>query len=73
MKTFRKIIILVSLVVVPVLFALADPPGPPPPGGNPSGTGNQVGAPIDGGLLILLMMGAAYGTRKIYNLRKEEK
>ena len=29
--------------------------------------------PIDGGLSILLAAGAAYGAKKVYNFRKEEK
>ncbi len=50
---------------------------PPPPPGGAAGTGNESGnsqggsAPIGGGLFILLGLGAAYGGRKVYNLRKE--
>ncbi|MEI8006485.1 MAG: hypothetical protein WCI48_09770 [Bacteroidota bacterium] len=46
---------------------------PPPPPGNPSGGGGgggPVGAPIDGGLGILLSMGVVYGGRKYYQARK---
>jgi len=55
-------------------IAKADPPPPPPPGAHGSG-GNQppAGAPIDGGLGILLAMGAAYGGKKLYNARKKGK
>ena len=39
---------------------------PPDPGGDP--TGDPVGgAPIGGGLVILLSLGAAYGSKKIYD------
>lgn len=42
---------------------------PPPPGGSggggPSGSDLPVGAPIDGGLTILLVLGAAYGSKKV--------
>ncbi|MEI7982131.1 MAG: hypothetical protein WCI71_10795 [Bacteroidota bacterium] len=47
---------------------------PPPPPGNPSGGGGggPVGAPIDGGLGILLAMGAAYGGKKLYQIRRKK-
>jgi hypothetical protein len=47
----------------------ADAPGPPP--GNHGGGGNVPGggAPIDDGLYILLIAGAAYGARKLYQVR----
>lgn len=44
---------------------------PPPPPGGSNTQGNKQGAPIGGGLFILLGLAAAYGGRKIYNLRKE--
>ena len=49
---------------------------PPPPPGNPGGGGGgggPVGAPIDGGLGILIAMGAVYGGRKYYQARKSGK
>ena len=53
---------------------MADPPAPPPPGEHGSGNnGPPVGAPIDGGLGILLAMGGAYGARKLYKSRKDKK
>jgi hypothetical protein len=46
---------------------LADPPGPPGPGGNPASGGSApVGAPVDDGILVLLVLGTAYGGYKIY-------
>lgn len=52
--------------------AMAQAPPPPPPGGSNS-SGNQLGgnAPIGGGLFILLGLGAVYGGRKMYKLKKE--
>ncbi len=43
--------------------------GPPDPPGNPSTSGGPVGgsAPITGGIGILLALGAAYGSKKVYN------
>ena len=54
------------------VFAQGDPPDPPghgesddqQPGGN---------APVSGGVLMLLTMGAAYGGKKVYDMRKMEK
>ncbi len=44
---------------------------PPDPGGDP--TGEPVGgAPIGGGLVILLSLGAAYGGKKFYDSKKED-
>jgi len=53
---------------------------PPPPPGGSSGAGDgtggddtsRTGAPIGGGLFILLGLGAAYGGKKLYDLRKEK-
>lgn len=33
---------------------------------------NPVGAPIDGGLSILLAAGAAYGAKKVYDFRNNQ-
>lgn len=48
------------------VYAQSSPPA------NHGATGNQSGggAPIGGGLLILLGLGAAYGGKKLYNHRK---
>lgn len=48
--------------------------GPPPPPADHGAGGNQTadnGAPIGGGLFILLGLGAAYGSKKLYDLKKE--
>ena len=45
---------------------------PHPNGGSGPGTGNTPvggGAPIDGGLTLMIVLGAAYGSKKLY--RKE--
>ena len=55
------------------IFAQDPPPGPPE---NPSDGGNGPvgeGAPIDGGLGILLALGGAYGGYKLYKYKKEQK
>ena len=65
--------LLITFLISFSISTLADPPGPP---GNPNtggGGGGPVGAPIDGGLGILLAMGAAYGGKKLYKARKDKK
>jgi len=76
MKTIFKRGILLSAILLSIFITsvvLADSPSPT--GGSPTGGGGgtPVGAPIDGGLSILLAMGAAYGGKKLYQARKEKK
>jgi len=71
MKKLRYIFIIAMLLTLPLLN-FAQPL--PYQNGNGSTIGNSpVGAPIDGGLSILLLLGAGYGARKIYGLKKKEK
>ncbi|MDP2387725.1 MAG: hypothetical protein Q8M29_15235 [Bacteroidota bacterium] len=53
--------------------SLAAGAGPPPPGG---GTGPTCWpppcVPIDGGITFLLLAGAAYGSKKVYDLKKNK-
>ena len=49
--------------------------GPPdPPDGHGSDQDEEPGgnAPLSGGVFILLGLGAAYGGKKVFDLRKEE-
>lgn len=71
MKNLKKIIIVLAFLTAP-LFLLAQNP-PHPNGGSGPGSGNTPvggGAPIDGGLSVLLVLGAAYGTKKVYQQMK---
>ena len=70
MKTLKLILVLVAIMALPLL-SLCDVPPPPPVGGG-GGTPGPVGAPIDGGVGILLAMGMAYGGKKLYAMRKEK-
>jgi hypothetical protein len=78
MKIFRKLF-LTMLFLFTSLFMVsvfADEPldnPPPPPGGGHGGGGNSQGAPIDGGVSILLALGAGYGSFKLYKKRKSDK
>jgi len=75
MKKIKQIIAIMIFISIP-MWMTAQPPHPN--GGNNPGSGNtQVNGqpyapcPIDGGLSILLVMGLAYGTRKVYKVKKE--
>jgi len=73
---FRTILILTVVFFGYSLLTLADPPVPPPPGGSPiDNGGTPVGAPIDGGLGILVILAGSvgYGGLKLYRARKEKK
>jgi len=69
-KTYFAILALLSLT----FYSVADNPGPPPPpgGGGPGGGGTPVGAPIDGGLGILLALGLGYGGMKLLKTKKDK-
>lgn len=73
MKKLKSYIAIISFLALP-FFSGADNPQPPPPpgGGGPGGGGTPVGAPIDGGLGILLALGLGYGGMKLYQAKKEK-
>ena len=78
MKIIRKLLLTMAFLFTGLFMAntIADPPldnPPPPPGGGHGGGGNSQGAPIDGGLGILLVIGAGYGSFKLYRIKKSEK
>jgi len=76
MKKIKKIIAILSLticLIIPISLLSQDVPPPPPSGGHGE-TGNQDGgAPIGGGLFILLGMGIAYGGVKGYKFYQKKK
>ena len=68
-----NLVVIVFFTLLSTTAVLASAPPPPPPGGP--GTGElPIGgsAPVGSGLVILLSMGAAYGAKKVYQLRKKE-
>lgn len=70
-RAIRTIIVSGILLAVPVIMMAQTPPHPN--GGNAPGTGNTPvggGTPIDGGFSIMLILGAAYGAKKVYRLKK---
>ncbi len=78
MKRIIRILTITAFLATAPLLLLAQAP-PHPNNGNAPGTGGhtntRVGggtAPIDGGLSILLILGAAYGTKKVFMVKREE-
>jgi hypothetical protein len=72
MKKLTKILLLISFVFLTIV-APADGPTPPAPPGDPSGGGQPVGAPIDAGLIVLLVLGACYGAWRLFEYQKSIK
>jgi hypothetical protein len=74
MKKAMKLLLVSGLFLALPLMFKGQPPSPPHPnGGDNPGSGNSTvggAAPIDGGLTFLLLLGAAYGSRKIYRIKK---
>lgn len=73
----KKILKLIRLLLISILISMnstliyAGSPPPPPP--NPAGGGNgPVGgsAPVGSGLIILFVLGAAYGAKKLYHSKE---
>ena len=66
-KKYKKSCLLAAFLFTLSVISYANPPGG---GGNPSDPGDggdpDAGVPIDGGISLLLVAGAAYGARKIY-------
>jgi hypothetical protein len=76
MKKFRNTILVITITFFLSLSftSIAQPPPPPNSGSNNDENalnGDGGGAPVGGGLFILLGLGAAYGGRKLYQLRHE--
>ena len=74
MKKAVKIVLL-TVFFITFTVALNNLLAQPMPGGDPSGSGSNppVGgyAPIGSGLVILLALGAGYGSKKVYDARKK--
>jgi len=70
----RKIKVIFTIVFLFFIVSgiMAQDPPPPPDGGHgQTGDQNPGGnAPISGGLILLLGLGAAYGGKKVYEIRK---
>lgn len=74
--------IFISFFILAIMLSIhtisfAQPPPPPPGGGHGlggnQGAGPSQGAPIGGGLEILMVLGALYAGKKAYTLKEEVK
>lgn len=75
MKDFKHFIYILILLLAMVAFNgafAAGPPGPPGGGGGP-GCWPPPCVPIDGGISFLLLAGAAYGGKKVFDLSQEKR
>jgi len=71
MKNLVQKLAFIAMITLPA-FLMAQPmPGDTGVGGGPGDFPVGGGAPIDGGLFILLTLAASYGTKKVYNARKK--
>lgn len=66
----------IQTLIIAILFSLtfttsAQPPNPNDGANVQDNKVNGNGAPIGGGLFILLGLGAVYGGKKLYDMRKE--
>ena len=76
MKTSIKILLFVSVLLAGFFSpAFSDEPAPPLPPSGHGFDGNQgpAGAPIDGGLGILIALGIGYGGKRYLQARKTGK
>ena len=79
MKKYIESLIVVLFLISISLFTPAQPPfNPPNPYSNGNGQGisggglHNTGAPIDGGLGIMLIFAAGFGIRKAYRICQKE-
>jgi len=76
MKILIKLnVVLIAITLLTINFSFAQTPPPPNGGDTPEEGGNTPvggGAPIGGGLLILAALGAGYGVKKVYEIKKRE-
>jgi hypothetical protein len=63
-------VLLVSLASFALPASLNAQGPPPPPGENGKGTSNNQGAPIDGGLTVMLLFATGIAGREWYLTRK---
>jgi len=71
MKKVIQIFAILLVILVPVILTAQPMPWDPSIGGGAGSTPVGGGAPIGGGLIILLSLAIGYGTKKIYDVRKK--
>ena len=76
MKNLKKALGITILCIIFGLFTITafsqGPGAPPPPGHGETENVPGGGAPIGGGLVILLALGAGYGAKKYYDIKKKK-
>ena len=74
MKKIFKLLVLIMLVMASASVFSQDPPDPNGDGSAPDTDNTPVGgrATVSGGIILLLTLGAAYGGKKVYDLRKKK-
>lgn len=72
MKKKSIVIALVIFLTLNINQLMAQAPPPPPPDHGTTGNQNGGNAPVGSGVLILLGLGAIYGGKKVYDVRKEK-
>jgi hypothetical protein len=72
MKDNIKFILVLAFWLFFSALSFAQIPPHPNGGGGPGGGNTPVGggAPIDGGLTIILILGGAYASKKIYGMKQ---
>lgn len=71
-EIIKSLIFLMVLLFIGIDFFAAGPPGPPGGGGPPGGCWPPSACiPIDGGISYLLVLGAIYGGKKLYDINKK--
>ena len=71
MKKAIQIVVLATVVLVPVILSAQPHPYDPSIGGGTAGAPAGGGAPIGGGMLILLSLALGYGAKKFYEIRRK--
>ena len=70
-KNIIKLLLIAGFSITGLTLSAQAPP-PPPSGGHGQGTDQPGGgAPLDGGLTLLIGMGAVWGGRKLYKAFKD--
>ena len=68
----KKKILVITMLALATTSLFAQAPPPPPPGHGETGNQNGGNAPIGSGLFLLLGLGAAYGGKKLYDMKKKK-
>jgi hypothetical protein len=74
MKNISKLLVIIMLVITSAAVFAQGPPDPNGDGSAPNGDNTPVGgrATVSGGIILLLALGAGYGGKKVYDMRKKK-